>query len=531
MVQSNIEFDNIFEPVGLWVYENGSTEPSFHCACIPIWLHLPEFAEILSQGADLYCCHGGSDLPEEYDPPAARLVCVEPNPGPKQKGNKNKSKAQKPKMPKQRTQIPLVPKQDGLNLGSIGSNLGRWLGGKAERLIDTLTGAGDYTVSSNTMFNAGAQPPTFSSNQSRGLRVQWREYLGDVLSSVAFTTRYSLALNAGLASSFPRLGPIADAFEQFIIHGCVFCFKSTSGSAISSTNNALGTIIMATEYNSNNPDFTSKITMENYQFSVSGKPSSEYILHPIECKRNATSIDCLYTRNGSLPPANLGAGSLTSTAVNITNVVNLNGLSDLRLNDLGRFQLATVGMQADNVNVGELWVTYDIELLKPREAVSPSKEIDVSLVLASPVPDNLFSDATEPLFPTFSVVNGSSIVPRFINGNTIAFGILPVGKYLFSYYIQGNTANTIGYPIPIINGQSFLGCALFPATGGGYSSYIQVPAGLVNSSIMLYQYCFVITSTIVSSAFPSGFQIQLPGGTFPVGGFNVGYLSLIGVDY
>ena len=40
--------------------------------------------------------------------------------------------------------------------------------------------------------------------------------------------------------------------------------------------------------------------------------------------------------------------------------------ADARLYDLGTFSIATVGMQADSGVAGELWCTFEVELLKPK---------------------------------------------------------------------------------------------------------------------------------------------------------------------
>jgi len=42
------------------------------------------------------------------------------------------------------------------------------------------------------------------------------------------------------------------------------------------------------------------------------------------------------------------------------------GSQDIKTYDAGTLTVATVGMQGTNVNVGELWVTYDVELFKPQ---------------------------------------------------------------------------------------------------------------------------------------------------------------------
>jgi len=135
---------------------------------------------------------------------------------------------------------------------------------------------------------------------------------------------------------------VAENYEQYRVHGMVFQFKSNSADALNSVNTALGTVVMATQYNMLNPVFTNKQQMENYEFGCSCRPSSD-LIHPIECDPKQTTCNGLF----SIRLGGVGGG-------------------DPRLYDLGRFSIATVGMQAPNVNLGELWVTYQVELLKPR---------------------------------------------------------------------------------------------------------------------------------------------------------------------
>ena len=213
-----------------------------------------------------------------------------------------------------------------------------------------LTGFGDYAMPAilpqkNTLMDAitANGPPALYSTTARSLVVRHREFIGDVITgpdSGFNITNFSI--NPGLYETFPWMSTIAQNFEQYRVNGMVFEFKSTSADALNSTNTALGTVIMATEYNSDSPAFTTKQQMENHEFANSAKQSCS-ILHPIECARNLTTISELYTRTGDVPSG-----------------------QDLRLYDLGRFGIATVGQQGANVNIGELWVTYEIELLKPQ---------------------------------------------------------------------------------------------------------------------------------------------------------------------
>lgn len=214
----------------------------------------------------------------------------------------------------------------GLLAGPMGASLGDW-----------ISGHGDYAVSTNSLLG-GHQIPVFREGK-RSIVVKHREYLTDIQSSTGFNLQ-SYALNPGLAATFPWLSSVAENFEQCRWHGLVFEFRSTSGSAIASTNNALGAVIQSTEYNVNKPSFTSKQQMEAYEFSCSAKPSESFI-HPIECAPAETQTGIFNVRSGPV------AGQ------------------ELRMYDLGNYQIATLGMQAGGITIGELWVSYEVEFLKP----------------------------------------------------------------------------------------------------------------------------------------------------------------------
>lgn len=223
--------------------------------------------------------------------------------------------------------------------GLIGAGLG-FIGGK-------ITGTGDYVmskypVSNNNLVNVGEVPQFV--NNGMGTVICHREYIGDVITSsnAGGFFNQNLAINPGLTASFPWLAVVAQNFEEYVVHGMVYEFKSTSADSLNSTNTALGTVIMATQYNSVNGLFTNKQQMENYEFAQSAKPSISQI-HAVECARKRTPVTEMFVRSGPVP-----AGQ------------------DPRWSDLGIFQIATVGFPAASVNIGELWCSYCIELLKPK---------------------------------------------------------------------------------------------------------------------------------------------------------------------
>lgn len=212
-----------------------------------------------------------------------------------------------------------------------------------------VRGYGKYKSYGKKIKNGFQAPMIRNSKTADGcIIIRHKEYLGDVTASQAFSNNV-FALNPGIKSGteggFSQWLPlIAAHFEQWKPRGIAFTFKSTSASSVFSegANTALGTVAMGTDYNALNAAFASKAQLENYQGSISGKPSVN-LTHYVECARRETPIDHLYVRSSVVPSG-----------------------ADARLYDLGTFQLAVSGAQVDGGTIGELWVSYEIELLKPK---------------------------------------------------------------------------------------------------------------------------------------------------------------------
>lgn len=231
----------------------------------------------------------------------------------------------------------------------FGTEMGSGLG----NMFSKLVGFGDYSMSKNSLtdtsrkMHMGIPVPMFG-NISNGTCVQHREFITEIrgTGSPNFSLQ-SFPLNPGMNSTFPWLAAMSNNYEQYEFKGMVFEFKSLSSDSTGGAATALGAITMATDYDSSEADFTSKAQMEQSQYCTSGKPSID-ILHPIECAPNRTSVTVNYIRNGSNPPG-----------------------TDIRLYDLGKFQIALSGIPAASAPVGaligELWVTYDIVLYKPQQ--------------------------------------------------------------------------------------------------------------------------------------------------------------------
>jgi hypothetical protein len=256
--------------------------------------------------------------------------------------NKPKGKQQQQRKPAEQQLGPLIRKFVAQGLRSGGQAAGNYIapgvGGQFGRAagagISQILGFGDYTVKSNTLSNApqfGKTPPTF--------RVKNREFVGDVISSVGFSA-VNHVINPGNRDLFPWLSSIAAGYQQYKVNGMVMYFNTTSATSIGSTNTAMGTIMMSTDYDLAEAAYSSKQEVLASYFSTSGVPSQD-LIHAIECDPKQRPIDVLYVDH---------AGE---------------SADDPALFNLGNFQIATAGMQAAST-IGELWISYDITFFKPR---------------------------------------------------------------------------------------------------------------------------------------------------------------------
>lgn len=224
----------------------------------------------------------------------------------------------------------------GLLLDAVGGPSG------AVKGMKSLVGWGDYKLRSNSLVKGGGATGgnvRIIPQGERAVRIVYREYIGDVFTHPSTPGAFSVKsypLNPGLLETFSWLPPIAQQYEQWTPNGIVFEFKSTSSEYVATQ--ALGSVIMATEYDQLDAPYANKVEMLNSAYSNEAKPS-EQILHGIECDPRDNPNNIFYVRSGAAP-------------------------GDIRDYDLATFYIATQGGATANLNLGSLYIHYDITLRK-----------------------------------------------------------------------------------------------------------------------------------------------------------------------
>ncbi len=360
----------------------------------------------------------------------------------------------------------------GAHLGSmVGFNrIGKEVGGFVGRIL----GSGDYktnfaSVSQNQLTSS---VPAFSSSDAI---VTHREYIQEVVSS-SVAGNFSItsgALNPGVNTLFPWLSTIAQNYEEYEILGMIFEFKTTSGDAVSSTNTALGSVIMATVYDPTKPAFTNKQQMENYNFAQSCKPS-ESAMHAVECKKELTPVKSLYIRNNS----------------------QLSG-TDLRWSDFGTFSIATVGQQGTSVNLGELWVSYKIALRKPRLTTTLFGSIAFAKV------SRTSATAAIP-FGSFPNTSYGTLSFTWLTNTTMSFVAEPFTSYYLVMFWRGSGTGLCATPAITFTNATNVVKSYWNA-----GSATALPGGESGSANSMMAYLTILSSTVTTG--PS--VITITGGT------------------
>jgi hypothetical protein len=356
--------------------------------------------------------------------------------------------------------------------GAMFGKYGNQIGQTAGQMVAGITGMGAYNVNQNSLLLPEGSPvPTFA-NMSQATIVCHREYIKDVIGPAtgATFTLDSFPINPGNPKTFPWLSQIAANYDQYAILGMIFEYKSTASDSLNTGVLGLGTVILATDYDSADALYSSKIEMENSQFAITTKPPED-ALHPIECDPSVGFNEIKYLRGIAVP-----AGK------------------DVRLYDHGNFQIATQGLPNNAGSIGELWVTYQVAFYKPQFLVQGQGSITDMFTIPVGIDNNnkLTVGGAIVQADVGSSIGGSCFI------NTYSFpSYIQSGKYILQYVEFGGatvltnqitwTNNVNCVPTKVWANDTLDTYQPYPAgiTGSGAGSSICVTVTGPNASIAL----------------------------------------------
>lgn len=239
-----------------------------------------------------------------------------------------------------------IPRVIGAGLGA--ATTGTWAGAQAgwnkgADVSKKILGWGRYRMGGQPTTTWKGHVASMHSTGENGIRITHKEMIGIVLSKSAFHyDRYRI--NPGLRSTFPWLCGIARNFQQYDISGLAVIYRpSCAEGSTAASLSAVGNVMMMSQQNVLASAPTSAAEVMQTQFSVSGKPTKE-LLMPVEqdARYGGRMTRHLLIRSAE-PPSG----------------------APLQFYDDCVVYVCTEGQAEENVELGRLWLSYDVRLYNP----------------------------------------------------------------------------------------------------------------------------------------------------------------------
>lgn len=321
------------------------------------------------------------------------------------------------------------------------------------------------------------------------VRIIHREYITDVASGALVSgatvfTIQSFPVNPGLFGSFPWLCTIGGNFMQYKLHGLKWIFKSTYGQAVSSTNAALGIVVLRHVQDPTQTADTALSQMFNAHGTEKYNPSVSFEYAP---DLRGTGAGIMAIRTGAQP-----AGT------------------DLRMYDLGYLEIATQGLQLAGASLGQLFVEYDVELIRAQYIQS---------LMGQTVLSSLFLQAdcdwtnANPLGTGFNTFQTPNFIGLTKSNTVITFPLtVEQGSFFINVYWRGSAAQALTAPL-ITFGNSAIDTT-YMTNGTAVAGITQSPLnGIVNQELSMSFVVIVTAPGNTQATVTFGGAGVLPGGT------------------
>jgi hypothetical protein len=210
-------------------------------------------------------------------------------------------------------------------------------------------GRGSYIrpVSNSLFEGSAAQMNHMSSvgDETGATVISRKEYVTRVVAPPGGSfNNTSFSINPGLSGVFSWLSQIASNYDEYEFYNLVFSYHPVISTA--STTGAMGSVIVACNYNAGAPKFSSFRQMVEYDGAVQSR-ICDPIIFGVECEPSKNAgHDSEYVRVGAVPVG-----------------------QDIKTYDIGTFQFATsdvASTYAAGELLGHIYVEYTVILRKPK---------------------------------------------------------------------------------------------------------------------------------------------------------------------
>lgn len=303
------------------------------------------------------------------------------------------------------------------------------------------------------------------------------ECIGTFSTAINFTNTTNLILNAANLVTFPWLSGIAAKYEYFKFRRVGIKFVSSSADAVGSTNTALGTVLINTNYDILAPAYASQLEMEGYG---GGKLVEE------ACPDKNQIHWC--EPNGVKGGVSGGWRYNLSSSATSSATAPYPASSSAHDYDVGLLQVASAGAQAASV-AGRLYMCYEVDLANPL------------IVPGAPVGGlahwSMINGTTANNFATSVLQAGNTLLGITLSSNTINFPANQPGNYKIDLTMAGATSATA------ISGNTVSsGVALLPYyTGGGVRDASSSVASLAATTTAVASFSVIINVNSSANTF------------------------------
>jgi len=249
------------------------------------------------------------------------------------------------------------------------------------------------------------------------ITVKHREYIGEIPGSVAFSA-VSYSINPALATTFQWLSTLASNYESYKFRNLRFEFETEKSSSTA------GSLMMAVDFDAADAAPTTKQAMMTFQNAV----------------RSAPWCPCEYSSSGP-DLIKFGVQRYLRSAALAANL-------DIKTYDVGNLIVATSGC-ADTSTLGELYVSYEVELHTPQQGVLPlSAFTGEKIVGAGSVSKTAIFGSTPTITGTTAwsavtntltcVIAGDYLLELDVIGTTLVLNAAPTGTATITAAVPQN---------------------------------------------------------------------------------------------